>query len=142
MDDLDFSKKPAAPAEATARAAAQSAAQSPLYNPALALEFFRAAGTLEAKPGGKPVFAENEKAGGLFSKGARMYLLVEGEIGLMIVALKPGQTATQEELLAFCRERLAKYKIPKRVEFAEALPYSPYGKVLKAELRKQFVSYQ
>ena len=84
MDDLDFSKKPAAPAEATARAAAQSAAQSPLYNPALALEFFRAAGTLEAKPGGKPVFAENEKAGGLFSKGARMYLLVEGEIGLMI----------------------------------------------------------
>ena len=65
-----------------------------------------------------------------------------GEIGLMIVALKPGQTATQEALLAFCRERMAKYKIPKRVEFAEALPYSPYGKVLKAELRKQFVSYQ
>jgi fatty-acyl-CoA synthase len=64
-----------------------------------------------------------------------------GEVGLMIVALKPRQAAAQEELLAFCRERLAKYKIPKRVEFTEALPYSPYGKVLKAELRKQFSNY-
>ncbi|MBK8064585.1 MAG: hypothetical protein IPK29_11390 [Betaproteobacteria bacterium] len=60
------------------------AAQSPLYNPALALEFFRATGTVELKPASKPIFSEGEKAGGLFSKGARMYLLLEGEIGLMI----------------------------------------------------------
>lgn len=84
MDDLDFSAKPAAPAQAVARVAVQSTAQSPLYQPALALAFFQSAGTLEEKPGGKPVFTENEKPGGLFSKGAKMYLLLEGEVGLMI----------------------------------------------------------
>ena len=84
MDDLDFSAKPGPRPEAMARAATPVAAQSPLYQPALALEFFRVAGTLEEKPGGKPIFSENEKAGGLFSKGARMYLLLEGEIGLTI----------------------------------------------------------
>ena len=84
MEDLDFSAKPTPSPEAAARATAQVAAQSPLYRPALALEFFRSAGTLEEKPGGKPIFSESEKAGGLFSKGARMYLLLEGEIGLMI----------------------------------------------------------
>ena len=41
----------------------------------LALEFVRATGTVGEKPAGKPIFSENEKAGGLFSKGARMYLL-------------------------------------------------------------------
>ncbi|OGA42879.1 MAG: hypothetical protein A3G26_08360 [Betaproteobacteria bacterium RIFCSPLOWO2_12_FULL_65_110] len=86
MDDLDFSSKPTPHAEAAARAAAQAqgAAQSPLYQPALALAFFRSAGTLEEKPGGRSIFVENEKSGGLFSKGARMYLLLEGEVGLMI----------------------------------------------------------
>ena len=96
MDELDFSAKPAPRPEAVARATAQVAAQSPLYQPAIALEFFRAAGTIEDKPAGKPVFSENEKAGGLFSKNARMYLLIEGEIGLMIRnkffgVVKPGQ---------------------------------------------------
>ena len=62
-----------------------------------------------------------------------------GEVGLMIVACKPGQSVGAEELLQFCQGRLAKYKIPKRVQFVEALPYSPYGKVIKAELRKQWI---
>ena len=84
MDDLDFSAKPAAPAQAAARVAVQSTAQSPLYQPALALAFFRSAGTPEEKQGGKPIFMENEKPGGLFSKGAKMFLLLEGEVGLMI----------------------------------------------------------
>jgi CRP-like cAMP-binding protein len=84
MDELDFSSKPAAPEPAAARVAVQSTAQSPLYQPALALAFFRSAGTLEEKSGGKPIFLENEKPGGLFSKGAKMYLLIEGEVGLMI----------------------------------------------------------
>ena len=84
MDDLNFSAKPAASAQAAARVAVQSTAQSPLYQPALALAFFRSAGTLEQKPGGKHIFIENEKPGGLFSKGAKMYLLLEGEVGLMI----------------------------------------------------------
>jgi len=62
-----------------------------------------------------------------------------GEVGLMIVACKPGQSVNAEALLAFCRGRLARYKIPKRVEFVDSLPYSPYGKVLKAYLRERFV---
>ncbi|MEO8203602.1 MAG: cyclic nucleotide-binding domain-containing protein [Betaproteobacteria bacterium] len=87
-DDLDFAStqpipKPAA-AEAPARNAVQGTAQSAVYSPALALEFFRATGTVEDKPAGKPIFAENEKAGGFFAKAARMYLLLDGEIGLMI----------------------------------------------------------
>ena len=89
-DDLDFSSPappsppPAAPAESLARSAVQGTAQSAAYSPALALEFFRATGSVEQKNAGKPIFVENEKAGGLFSKGARMYLLLEGEVGLMI----------------------------------------------------------
>lgn len=62
-----------------------------------------------------------------------------GEVGLMIVACKPNQTVNVDELLKFCSRRLAKYKIPKRIEFVASLPYSPYGKVMKAELRKMFV---
>jgi len=63
-----------------------------------------------------------------------------GEVGLMIVLLQPGYTATPEELQAFCQEQLARYKIPKRVVFADTLPYSPYGKVEKAKLKEQYVS--
>ena len=62
-----------------------------------------------------------------------------GEVGLMIVARKPGQAVSEEELLQFCSGRLAKYKIPKRIEFVEALPYSPYGKVMKEELREKWI---
>jgi len=62
-----------------------------------------------------------------------------GEVGLMIVACKPNQKVSAEELLSFCQRRLAKYKIPKRVEFVDSLPYSPYGKVIKAELREKFL---
>lgn len=62
-----------------------------------------------------------------------------GEIGLMVVVLERGQAASADELRQFCRQRLASYKVPKRVVFADALPYSPYGKVIKAELRAQFV---
>ena len=58
-----------------------------------------------------------------------------GEVGLVFVALKPGASASAEELQAFCAGRLAKFKIPRRVEFLPTLPYSPYGKVIKAELR-------
>ena len=105
MDDLDFSAKPASRLDAAAHATAQVASQSPLYQPALALEFFRTAGTLEEKPAGKPIFSENEKAGGFFSKGARMYLLLEGEIGLMIRnkffgVVKPGHVFGELAVIA------------------------------------------
>ncbi len=62
-----------------------------------------------------------------------------GEVGLACVVLKPGATATEEELLAFLQDRLARYKIPKRIIFMESLPISAAGKILKRELRKQFV---
>ncbi len=64
-DELDFSA-PSAPKPPPAVSAVQGTAQSTAYSPALALEFFRHTGTVEVKPVGKPIFSENEKAGGLF----------------------------------------------------------------------------
>lgn len=61
-----------------------------------------------------------------------------GEVGLMIVVARPEIATTAEELLAFCRGRLARYKVPREVIFADALPYSPYGKVIKADLREKY----
>jgi fatty-acyl-CoA synthase len=63
-----------------------------------------------------------------------------GEVGLMITVLKPGQPASEAELQAFCRQRLARYKVPKAVIFVDALPYSPYGKVEKIKLKERYVS--
>ena len=63
-----------------------------------------------------------------------------GEVGLMVVVLEDGQEAGEEQLLAFCRERLAPYKVPKQVIFTDALPYSPYGKVQKATLQERYVT--
>jgi len=62
-----------------------------------------------------------------------------GEVGLMLVVLKDGQTASEDDLKEFCRERLAKFKVPKEVFFVETLPYSPYGKVEKTRLREQYL---
>ncbi len=62
-----------------------------------------------------------------------------GEVGLMVVVLEKGQTTTTDELTHFCRERLARYKVPKQVEFVTELPTSPYGKVIKADLRARFL---
>jgi fatty-acyl-CoA synthase len=62
-----------------------------------------------------------------------------GEIGLMAVVLKAGKQASEDELRQFCAARLARYKVPKQVAFVDALPVSPYGKVLKAELRQRFL---
>jgi long-chain acyl-CoA synthetase len=53
------------------------------------------------------------------------------------VVLKPGQTATEDEIMKFCRERLTAYKVPKLVEFRDALPKSAVGKVLRKILRDE-----
>jgi long-chain acyl-CoA synthetase len=53
-----------------------------------------------------------------------------------IVVLRPGQQATESELIAFTRERLAHYKCPTSVAFAESLPRNASGKLLKRELRR------
>ncbi|GAB4501627.1 MAG: long-chain fatty acid--CoA ligase [Anaerolineales bacterium] len=62
-----------------------------------------------------------------------------GEIGKACVVLKPNQSATEAELLKFMTERLAKYKVPRSVSFMEALPISAAGKILKRELKEQWI---
>jgi long-chain acyl-CoA synthetase len=47
------------------------------------------------------------------------------------IVLKPGRQATPEEIINFCKEHLAKYKVPKEVEFREALPKNMVGKMLR-----------
>jgi long-chain acyl-CoA synthetase len=59
---------------------------------------------------------------------------VKGEAAKAWVVLKPGQQATEEELRAFCRERLAPYKVPGSVEFRPDLPKTMVGKVLRRVL--------
>ncbi len=59
------------------------------------------------------------------------------EIPVAYVALAEGRSATSEELATHCRERLAKFKVPKAFRVIEALPRNPSGKVLKRELRDQ-----
>jgi acyl-CoA synthetase (AMP-forming)/AMP-acid ligase II len=62
-----------------------------------------------------------------------------GEVGLALVVRKPGAALTIDDVIAFCRERLANFKVPRRVEFVDALPRNLAGKVLKTELRKEWV---
>jgi fatty-acyl-CoA synthase len=58
-----------------------------------------------------------------------------GEVPVAHVVLRAGAAAGEDELLAHCRERLARFKLPKAVAFLDALPRNPSGKVLKRELR-------
>jgi long-chain acyl-CoA synthetase len=60
---------------------------------------------------------------------------VYGELPKAYVVLKEGQSIASDEVLGFCRERLAKYKVPVEVEFMDALPRNASGKVLKTILR-------
>ena len=62
-----------------------------------------------------------------------------GEVGKACVVLKPDATATEEELIAYMQDQLARYKVPKSVEIMDALPLSGMGKILKRDLREQFV---
>lgn len=61
-----------------------------------------------------------------------------GESVKAIVVLKPGETATPGELIEFARSRIAGYKVPRSVDFIDALPRNPSGKILKRELRKPY----
>ena len=63
-----------------------------------------------------------------------------GEVGRAFVVLKPGATASSEELLAHLRDRVARFKVPKKVELMERLPVSPAGKILKRELRQAAIA--
>jgi fatty-acyl-CoA synthase len=59
-----------------------------------------------------------------------------GEVPVAFVVLRPGSTASAEDLTAHCREQLARFKVPKDVSFLDALPRNPSGKVLKRDLRQ------
>jgi len=61
-----------------------------------------------------------------------------GEVPYAIVVLKEGAEATDAELIEFCRERLAHYKCPKRVDFISALPRTATGKIQKNLLRERY----
>jgi long-chain acyl-CoA synthetase len=58
-----------------------------------------------------------------------------GEEVKAVLALKPGVTATEAEITAYCKERLAAYKYPRIIEFRDTLPKTATGKILKRELR-------
>ena len=61
-----------------------------------------------------------------------------GEAPKAIVVLRAGASVEPDELVAWCRERLAGYKVPKTAEIVAELPRNPTGKILKRELRKPY----
>lgn len=61
-----------------------------------------------------------------------------GEAVKAVVELRPGTSTTAEELINFCRERLADYKKPRSVDFVDQLPRNPTGKLLKKTIREHY----
>jgi acyl-CoA synthetase (AMP-forming)/AMP-acid ligase II len=61
-----------------------------------------------------------------------------GEAIKAVVALQPGASAAEEELIGFCKDNIASYKKPKSVDFVDELPKNNYGKILKRELRATY----
>jgi long-chain acyl-CoA synthetase len=62
-----------------------------------------------------------------------------GELVTACVVLKPGMQLTADDLIEYCRQCLANYKVPRRIDFSESeLPKSASGKVLKRALRERF----
>jgi long-chain acyl-CoA synthetase len=62
---------------------------------------------------------------------------VKGEVAVAWVVLRPGEQATEDELRTYCRDRLAPYKVPARVEFRKDLPKTMVGKVLRRLLTEE-----
>ena len=63
-----------------------------------------------------------------------------GEALLAFVELKPDMSLNTDEMIAFCRGRIAGYKIPRQLQVIEEIPRNPSGKILKRELRESFWS--
>ena len=62
---------------------------------------------------------------------------VHGELPRAFVTLRPGATATPEELIGFCGTRLARYKVPRLVEVRDELPLTLVGKVVRHRLAQE-----
>jgi fatty-acyl-CoA synthase len=60
-----------------------------------------------------------------------------GECVTLSVVVRPGSTLTAEQVIGHCRERIATYKLPKRVDFRDSLPRTPSGKVMRHVLRSE-----
>ena len=60
-----------------------------------------------------------------------------GENIKLFVVPNEGETVTEKEIMAYCEEKLAKYKLPSVIEIRDSLPESNVGKILKKELRKE-----
>jgi long-chain acyl-CoA synthetase len=60
-----------------------------------------------------------------------------GENVKAVIVLKPGKTATEEEIIHYCRQNLAAYKVPRSVKFREQLPKTGVGKILRRTLREE-----
>lgn len=61
---------------------------------------------------------------------------VAGELVKAFIILKEGSSVTQKELMLYCKERLAHYKVPRKIGFVTEFPLSPTGKILRRELRR------
>ena len=55
-----------------------------------------------------------------------------------VVVLKQGAQATEDEIISWCRDKMTGFKRPKQVVFADALPLSPVGKVLRKQVRELY----
>ncbi|MBN2283774.1 MAG: AMP-binding protein [Deltaproteobacteria bacterium] len=65
---------------------------------------------------------------------------VLGEVGRYYIVPHPGTEPTAEEIKEFCRQNLADYKVPKQVVFREQLPLTPLGKIMKSQLKENFIA--
>ena len=65
-----------------------------------------------------------------------------GETVKAFIVTKPGEALDAEEVISFCKEKLAAYKVPKLVEFMDDLPKSTIGKVLRRKLREMDIAKQ
>jgi acyl-CoA synthetase (AMP-forming)/AMP-acid ligase II len=63
-----------------------------------------------------------------------------GEVGRAYVVPRPGATPTEDEIIGFCRARLANFKVPRSVKIVDTLPRNAGGKVLKSQLREEALS--
>jgi fatty-acyl-CoA synthase len=63
-----------------------------------------------------------------------------GEVGKAVIIRKPGATLTEADIVGHCIRNLAKYKVPKTVDFVDELPHNATGKILKRELRAAIAS--
>ena len=64
-----------------------------------------------------------------------------GEAGLALVVARPGCAIEPQRVVAHCRERLARYKVPRHVRIVDHLPLSPQGKILKTELKRHYLEH-